>query len=93
MKDAQVVGSNGSPNKVKIEAAENGFILEYDDPAIMAENRKSDSGWKDPEVSRVYATANALISDLKMLLPGMKKEDVPQADEYKSAFKEATKSE
>lgn len=79
--------------EIEIKAADNGFILEYEDEAICEENRKSDMGYKDPRMNRVYATAAALLSDLKVLLPKMSMEEAPEADAYKSAFKEAIKSE
>ena len=47
-------------DKIKIKAAQNGFILEYEDPAVVEENANSKSGWKDPETNKVYTDPKAL---------------------------------
>lgn len=74
---------------IEIETADNGFVLEYDDPEIVSSNASSDS-WTDPTRQRVYATAEALMADLKTLLPLMKAQDdeKDQASQYKSALNE-----
>lgn len=80
-------------DKIKIEVAENGYIVEYDDPKIMAENQKEGSKWKDPEVQRVYATQAALMEDLAALLPELKAGEPNPAEDDTAAFNEAFKSD
>lgn len=80
-------------DRIKIEVAENGYIVEYCDDKIMEENRKEGSRWKDPEVQRVYATQAALMEDLAMLLPELKSGEPNPAEEDTAAFNEAFKSD
>lgn len=79
-------------DKIKIKMAENGFIVEYDDPAIVEANGKPDSKWQDPEVYKVYPDAASLVQDLTAMLPNLKPEKSP-TEEYTSAFNQATQSE
>lgn len=80
-------------DKIKIEVAENGYIVEYDDPKIVAANRKDGAQWKDPEVNRVYADQAALMEDLATLLPELKQHEPNPAEEDTAAFNEAFQSE
>jgi len=77
-------------SRIRIETADNGFVLEYDDPQIVEENEDSDK-WNDPSRSRVYSTAEALLADLKSLLPLMKDQDdeKDEAKQYSQALNEA----
>lgn len=54
--------------ELRIKPADNGFVLEYEDPAIRMANR-GDGPWQDPWRKRVYATADELKADLDKLLP------------------------
>lgn len=74
---------------MRISVADNGLILAYDDPEIRAQNRKSDSEWQDPERQRVYETPEALLADLATLIPGLRKADKSDGDEYDEAVTEA----
>ena len=74
---------------IRISVADNGYILAYDDPEIREQNRKSDSSWQDPERQRVYATPEALVEDLKGLVPGLKKKDTSVEDDFAGALNEA----
>ena len=76
-------------DEIEITLAENGFVLEYADPAISEANSKEGAKWKDPKVERVYTTQQALLKDLGALLPTMAKAKTTKADEYNSAFNEA----
>ena len=70
---------------IEIKAAENGFIVEYDDPAIVDANQKSSSKWQDPEVYRVYPDVDKLLADLPGLLADLKPEST-ETDDFESAF-------
>lgn len=76
-------------DRVIIEAAENGYIMKYDDPAIIKKNRESD-GWTDPEVRRVYPDESSMVQDLATVLPELKTKAAP-AEDYAEAFEEATR--
>jgi hypothetical protein len=78
---------------IKIKVADNGYIVEYDDPKIAASNRKEGASWKDPEVYRVYATQAALMEDMASLLPELKQHEPNPAEEDTAAFNEAFQSE
>lgn len=56
-------------DELKIKVADNGYVVEYDDPKIAAANSKDGAKWKDPETYRVYSTQAALMQDLAELLP------------------------
>ena len=80
-------------DELKIKVADNGYVVEYDDPKIAAANSKDGAKWKDPEVTRVYATQAALVQDLASVLPKMKTNEPNPKDENTSSFNEAFKSE
>jgi hypothetical protein len=75
---------------IRIDVADNGFVLEYDDPEVRALNR-GDGPWQDPSRSRVYSTVEALAADLKTVLPLFKTQDeeMDKAAVYKTALNEA----
>lgn len=79
-------------DKIEIKVAENGFIVEYDDPAIVEQNSKAEGKWQDPETYKVYLDVASLIRDLTAMLPNLKPAKSP-TEEYTSAFNEATQSE
>lgn len=79
-------------DKIKIKMAENGFIVEYDDPAVVEANSKPDSRWQDPETYKVYPDVASLIQDLTAMLPNLKPEKTPN-EEHTSSFNEAFQSE
>lgn len=79
-------------DKIEIKVAENGFIVEYDDPAIIEANSQSEGKWQDPETYKVYPDVASLIRDLTAMLPNLKPAKSP-TEEYTSAFNEATQSE
>lgn len=80
-------------DRVRIEIADNGYVMKYDDDKIRAANSKPGSKWKDPEVTRVYATQAALVQDLASVLPKMKTNEPNPKDENTASFNEAFKSE
>lgn len=55
--------------RLGIEVAQNGFVLTYDDPEIVAANQSSDGGWVDPCKQMVYPSADALLAALGKILP------------------------
>lgn len=55
--------------EIEIEVAQNGFVMKYDDPETVAQNRSSEGGWVDPCKQMVYPTADALLSALSKILP------------------------
>lgn len=80
-------------DRIRIEVAENGYIMAYDDDKIVQENRKDGGRWKDPEVQRVYATQAALMEDIAATLPELKPGEPDPAEEDTEAFNEAFKSD
>lgn len=79
----------------RVEMADNGFVLNYDDPEIREKNR-GDEPWEDPSRRRVYSTTEALMADINKLVPIMAEfaakqdDDVMDADEqYKTALSTA----
>ena len=80
-------------DRVRIEIADNGYVMSYEDDKIEAANRKPGAKWKDSEVKRVYATQAALVQDLASVLPKMKSNEPDPKDEDTSSFNEAFKSE
>lgn len=80
-------------DELKIKVADNGYVVEYDDPAVADANSKDGAKWKDPETYRVYSTQAALLQDLAELLPKLKANEPNPKDENTSSFNEAFKSE
>lgn len=78
----------------RVEMADNGFVLNYDDPEIRAKNR-GDGPWEDPSRRRVYSTTDALMADINKLVPIMaeyaekKDEEMDADDQYKTALSTA----
>lgn len=79
--------------EIEIEVAENGYIVQWKDPAVMEANSKEGAKWKDPTIQRVYSTQAALMEDLATILPGLKPTEPNPAAEDTAAFNEAFKSE
>jgi len=81
-------------NCVRITTAENGYVLEYEDPEVRKKNRDNCCPWEDPWKQRVYDTPEALAADLVRVLPIMKeqgKEAMEPAEEFKTALSQAFK--
>ena len=76
-------------DKIEIKAAENGFIVEYDDPAIEEANANSKSGWKDPETYKVYTDKKQLIKDIEAMLPMLASGEKEQSG-FEAAFGKPT---
>lgn len=53
---------------LRIGVADNGFVLEYEDPEIRVKNR-GDGPWVDPWRKRVYADIDSLKGELDKILP------------------------
>ena len=79
-------------DNIRITIAENGYMIEYDDPAIVEENIKANT-WKDPGTYRVYGTQAALMEDLAALLPNLKPHEPDPEAERAASFNDAFKSE
>lgn len=79
-------------NYLRITIADNGLILQFDDPKVRERNRTSE-GWSDPERQRVYATPEALIADLTKLLPLLETTPPSEAGDYETAIAEAFSKE
>ena len=78
-------------DSIRIRIADNGYMVEYDDPKIVASNRKENSKYKDPEVTKVYADEASMMLDLSNVLPNLKSPDAD--DQYNMAFKAAAADE
>lgn len=80
----------------RVSMAENGFVLEYEDPEVREKNR-GDGPWIDPWQKRVYTSVEALTADISALVPIMaeyvknKDEDHSTDDQYKTALSQAFK--
>lgn len=70
-------------NSIRIERAQNGFVVCMDDPAIVAKNRKSDGPYQDPEQQFVFDDEDDLIEfitkNLSKIIPDKK-------DDFASSF-------
>lgn len=79
-------------NSLRIQAAENGIILRYDDPKIVAKNREEDSKYEDPEVQLVFKNAKEAMPEAQRILRTLMGENTSD-DEFASAFDEAMTDE
>lgn len=79
-------------NSLRIMAAENGVILRYDDPKVVAKNREDDGEYKDPEVQLVFKNAKEAMPQAQRILRTLMGENSSD-DEFKSAFDEAMTDE
>lgn len=70
-------------NSIRIERAQNGFVVCMQDPAIVAKNRKSDGPYVDPEQQFVFDDEKGVIAfitkNLDKIIPDKK-------DDYASSF-------
>lgn len=75
---------------IRISAADNGYIMEYDDPEVRERNRTS-NGWEDPCRRRVYDTPEALTADLAKVVGKLKQRAAERtvADDFAEAIDEA----
>lgn len=76
-------------DKIEIKAAQNGFIIEYDDPEIVKANEASKSGWKDPETYKVYTDPKAMLKDIEAMLPMLTSGEKESSD-FEAAFGKST---
>jgi len=77
-------------NMVRIESADNGFIVRYDDPEVEAKNRREDS-FSDPERQVVYPDMESLKEGLDSILEivnkGVQDEAMERAKDFSGGFK------
>lgn len=77
-------------NSIRIERAENGFLVCMEDPAIVAKNRKSDGPYTNPERQFVFDDEDGVIAfitrNLDKIIPDKK-------DEYTTSFEMAAKED
>jgi hypothetical protein len=79
-------------NSIRIERAENGYVVCMDDPAIVAKNRKSDGGpqpYVDPERQYVFDDVAGVVAFLTKNLDKI----APSKDDYASSFDAAIKED
>ena len=77
-------------DRITIKMADNGYVLEYSDPKIVERNRKSDEGFEDPEVNKVYPDAKSLLAGVKAAISVVTGEDMSDSrDDFEEAFTEA----
>lgn len=76
-------------DRITIKVADNGFVLEYSDPKIAERNRKSDEGFEDPEVNKVYPNVKSLLAGVKAAMSVVTGEEMDSRDEFEEAFTEA----
>jgi hypothetical protein len=80
-------------DSIRIKVADNGYMMEYEDPAVVTENHKKGGKYTDPSITRVYATQAALMEDLAAVMPDLKAHEADPAEEDTEAFNDAFKSE
>lgn len=76
---------------LRIEIAENGVILQYDDPKIAEKNREEDK-YENPEVRMVFKDAKEAMPEAMRILKTLMGADTSE-DEFGSAFEEAMTDE
>jgi hypothetical protein len=76
-------------NHIRIERAQNGFVVCMDDPAIIAKNQKSDGAYLDPQRQFVFDNEAGVIAfitkNLAKIIPAKK-------DDYASSFDAAVEA-
>ena len=77
-------------NSIRIERAQNGFVVCMDDPAIAKQNRESDGPWKDPMQQFVFDDKDGV---LKFLTKNLDKIVPDDEDDYDSSFDAAVKED
>lgn len=84
------------PNMFRVEVADNGFVIRYDDPEVMQKNRDSDDKWEDPERTAVFKTVDEMKEGLNSVVETVTKaaamESEAKAKDFMGGF-EATMSE
>jgi hypothetical protein len=74
-------------NSIRIERAQNGFVVCMDDPAIIAKNQKSDGPYRSPERQFVFDDEAGVIAFITKNLDKI----IPEKDEYATSFDTAAK--
>jgi hypothetical protein len=70
-------------NSIRIERAQNGFVVCMDDPEIRAKNEKSKGPWQNPERQFVFDDEEDVI---KFLTKNLDKIIPPKGDDYDTSF-------
>jgi hypothetical protein len=69
-------------NSIRIERAQNGFVVCMNDPVIVAKNRKSKGVYVNPEQQFVFDDEDDLIAFITKNLDKI----IPEKDEYATSF-------
>ena len=70
-------------NSIRIERAQNGFVVCMNDPEIIAKNQKSKGAWKNPERQFVFDDEDDVI---KFLTKNLDKIIPSKEDDYSTSF-------
>lgn len=74
--------------RIEIRLADNGVIVEYDDPEIREKNRLDDGPWEEARRELVFKDMKTALPEVQTLLKKLAVENT-SADEYDAAFDEA----
>lgn len=78
-------------NRIVVRVADNGFVLEYDDPKIVERNRNDEGEFQDPEVSKVYPDSDSLMRGVQAAVSVVTGQDQQDSSaEFEQAFAEAS---
>lgn len=80
------------PNSFRVEIADNGFIIRYDDPEVMKKNRSEKGDWQDPERTAVFKTVDEMKEGLNTVVDAVTEaaalESEERAKDFMGGFKE-----
>lgn len=77
------------PNSFRVEVADNGFVVRYDDPELMEKNRE-DGPYVDPERTAVFPDVDSMKAGLdtviERVVAAAKAEAEGKANDFADAF-------
>lgn len=78
--------------RVSIRVVDNGVVLQYDDPEILASNKGDGADYMDPSKEMVFTSVKDALPQAERILKKLMGEETSD-DEFASAFDEATTDE
>lgn len=78
------------PNSFRVEVADNGFVVRYDDAELMKRNREDDGPWVDPERTAVFPDVASMKAGLDTIIEKVvaaaQEEAEGRANDFDDAF-------
>lgn len=77
------------PNSFRVEVADNGFVVRYDDPELMRKNREEDGPYIDEERTAVFPDTASMKAGLDTIIEKVVAAAAAEAEGRANDFEDA----